>query len=164
MSNIYDLTGVYVDLQNQLLENPDDEVISGILETIDDEVEKKADGYAGIIANLTSDVEGIKAEEKRLKERRQALESNIDRLKENLFNTMKVTGKTKFKTNLFSFNIQKNGGAAPVVVTVDTSKLPDDLVIITEKPDLKALAKYIEETGDVSYGYIGERGESLRIK
>ena len=53
----------------------------------------------------------------------------------------------------------------PVIVDVkDTSELPDDLVKITETPDLDAIRKYIEETGDLTYAHFGERGESLRIK
>ena len=77
---------------------------------------------------------------------------------------MKETGKTKFKTKLFSFTIAKNGGALPVIVNVPTEKLDDEFVVVTEQPDLKAIAEYIKKTGDVSFAKFGERGESLRIK
>lgn len=159
--NLYELTAVYQRLQNEL-ENGDD--VAGILELIDDELEKKADGYARVIQNMRAYADAYKAEEQRLAEKRKKCEAGIERLRENLFNSMKATGKEKFKTDLFSFSIQKNGGALPVIVDVKTDDLPDDLVQITEKPDLKAIAKYIEETGDLSYGHFGERGESLRIK
>lgn len=162
MANIYDLKSTYLMVQ-EMIEQGDEE-LDEVLKTISDEIEVKADGYASIIANLTSDIEGIKAEEKRLKERRQSYEAWVVKLKETLFNAMKETGKTKFKTNLFSFNIAKNGGAKPVIVKVDVSQLPDNLVIIKEEPDKKAIAKYIEETGDLTYAEFGERGESLRIK
>lgn len=159
--NLYELTAVYKRLQNQL-EAGDD--VAGILEVIDDEIEVKADGYARIIQNMKAYADAYKAEEQRLADKRKKCEAGIERLKENLFNSMKETGKTKFKTDLFSFSIQKNGGADPVIVDVPTEKLPDDLVQITEKPDLKAIAAYIKETGDISYAHFGERGESLRIK
>ena len=162
MANIYDLKDSYLIVQDMILNG--DEELEEVLKTISDEIEVKADGYASIIANLTSDIEGIKAEEKRLKERRQSFEASIVKLKETLFNAMKETGKTKFKTNLFSFNIAKNGGAKPIVMKVDGSELPDNLVIIKEEPDKKAIAKYIEDTGDLTYAEFGERGESLRIK
>lgn len=162
MANIYDLKDSYLIVQDMILNG--DEELEEVLKTISDEIEVKADGYASIIANLTSDIEGIKAEEKRLKERRQSFEASIVKLKETLFNAMKETGKTKFKTNLFSFNIAKNGGAKPIVMKVDVSELPDNLVIIKEEPDKKAIAKYIEDTGDLTYAEFGERGESLRIK
>ena len=159
--NLYELTAVYQRLQNQI-ENGED--VEGILAVIGDELEAKADGYARVIRNMEAQVSAFKDEEKRIAENRRRLENGIDRLKQNLFEAMKTTGKEKFKTELFSFAIQKNGGADPVIVDVPTEQLPDDLVQITEKPDLKAIAAYIKETGDITYAHFGERGESLRIK
>lgn len=160
--NLYELTAVYQRLQNEL-ENGED--VEGIIEVIDDELEKKADGYARVIKNLKAQAESFKTEEQRLAEKRKRCEAGIERLKSNLFDSMKATGKEDFKTELFSFKIQKNGGKKPVIVDVkDTSELPDDLVKITEQPNLDAIAKYIEETGDLTYAHFGERGESLRIK
>lgn len=161
MATIYELSAVYKGVQ-AAIENGEE--LDGVLLTLNDEIEEKADGFASIIANITSDIEGIKAEEKRLKERRQMFEKKIEQLKGDLFNCMKETGKTKFKTNKFTFNIAKNGGALPIVLKVDVSELPDDLVIIKEEPDKKAIAKYIETTGDITFAEFGERGESLRIK
>ena len=162
MANIYDLKQSYMLVQEAILNG--DESLEEILVTINDELESKADGYASVIANLTSDIEGIKAEEKRLKERRTGYEKAIERLKETLFTAMKDTGKTKFKTEKFSFNIAKNGGALPVQLLVDVSELPDDLVVIERKADKKAITSYINDTGDCTYAVLGERGESLRIK
>lgn len=159
--NLYELKEAYLNIQ-QLIEDGGD--YEEVMATINDALEDKADGYARVIKNMEGDIEAFKAEEKRLADKRRTLENAIDRLKQNLFSAMKETGKEKFKTDLFTFAIQKNGGALPVIVDVSTDNLPDDLVQITEKPDLKAIAKYIEETGDISYAHFGERGESLRIK
>ena len=159
--NLYELTAVYQRLQDQIEAGEDYE---GILAVIGDEIETKADGYARVIRNMESQASAFKEEEKRIAENRRRLETSIERLKQTLFDSMKATGKEKFKTDLFTFSIQKNGGSMPVIVDVPTEKLPDDLVQITEKPDLKAIAKYIEETGDLTYAHFGERGESLRIK
>ena len=159
--NLYELTAVYQRLQDQIEAGEDYE---GILAVIGDELEAKADGYARVIRNMESQAAAFREEENRIAENRRRLQNSIDRLKQNLFDSMKATGKEKFKTELFNFSIQKNGGALPVIVHVPTEKLPDDLVQITEKPDLKAIAKYIEETGDLTYAHFGERGESLRIK
>lgn len=160
--NLYELTAVYQRLQDQIEAGEDYE---GILAVIGDEIEAKADGYARVIRNMEAQVEGFKTEEKRIAEKRRRLEAAMEKLKQNLFESMKATGKEKFKTDLFSFSIQKNGGKIPVIVDVkDTSELPDDLVKITESPDLEAIRKYIEKTGDLTYAHFGERGESLRIK
>lgn len=160
--NLYELTAVYQRLQDQIEAGEDYE---GILAVIGDEIEAKADGYARVIRNMEAQVEGFKTEEKRIAEKRRRLEAAVEKLKQNLFESMKATGKEKFKTDLFTFAIQKNGGKIPVIIDVkDTSELPDDLVKITESPDLEAIRKYIEQTGDLTYAHFGERGESLRIK
>lgn len=167
--NLYELTDEFLQLQ-QMLEDPDidSDVINDTLEAVGGEIEVKADGYAKVIRNMEGTITAIKQEQERLANKRSLLESNIKRLKDNLQQAMVTTGKTKFKTDLFSFNIQKNGGALPVVVDVTTDKLPDECVIITEKPDLKALAAFLQDPvfGDLykQYAHFGVRGESLRIK
>ena len=159
--NLYDLKEAYKGVQQAIDEGED---LEGVLLTIDDAIEDKADNYAMLIANLNSDIDAIKAEEARLKERRQRIEKSIDTLKQNLFTAMKETGKEKFKTSLFSFAIAKNGGKTSVIVDVETAKLGDDFVIVTEKPNLDAIREYIEKTGDITFAHLGERGESLRIR
>lgn len=159
---LYDLKESY----KTILDNMDNEDfdLSGVLETLDDAIEDKADGYARVITQAKAEIDSIDAEIKRLTAMKKSRNNTVDRLKENLFNAMKETGKTKFKTDLFAFSIAKNGGKIPVVVDVETADLPDDLVNIVEKPDLDALRDYIERTGDLTYAHFGERGESLRIK
>lgn len=167
--NIYELTDAYLFLQ-QLLEDPDTDAQSIVdsMEAIADEIEVKADNYAKVIRNMEGNLAAVKAEQERLAEKKNLLESGIKRLKENLQTAMIQTGKRKFKTDLFSFNIQKNGGAEPVVVDVSTDELPDDCVIITETPNKKVLGEYLKDPELAKYysrfAHFGERGESLRIK
>lgn len=164
--NVYELTGDFLKLQ-QLLEDPevDQELVKAAMADLDEAIEDKADGYAMIIQNMLASVDAIKAEKRRLDARQKAFENSVDRLKTNLQECMTITGKTKFKTELFSFSIQKNGGKAPVILDVDdTSKLPDELVRIKEEPDLEAIRELIEKEGSCKYAHLGDRGESLRIK
>ena len=113
-----------------------------------------------------NDIEGFKKAEESARAKRETLENTVKRLKNALFMAMKATGKLKFKTPLFGFSVAKNGGKDPIVINegVTAEDLPEELVKKTLTIDKEALRKYIEETGDITYGYIGERGESLRIK
>lgn len=161
---LYEVTGDLLKLQEIAeTEDIDDEFLE-VWDEVEDEFEAKAEGYAKIIRNLESEVDALKAEEKRLSERRKNVEKNAKRLKDNLEGAMKATGKRKFESGIFKFSIQKNGGKAPIIVDVPTEELADEFVIVSEKPDLEAIRKYIEETGDITQFHIGDRGESLRIK
>lgn len=165
--NLYEVTGNVLHLQAMLeSEDFDAEVLADTMEAVEGEYDYKIESYCKVIKNLEADMDALKAEAKRLSDRRKVLENNVDRLKAAMFESMKATGKTKIKGAIFTAAIQKNGGKLPVIVAEDasTDNLPDQLVIVTEKPNLEAIRELLE-TGKVVEGFtLGERGESLRIK
>ena len=163
--NLYELTSNYLTLQ-QMLEDPeaDAQMIADTMEALDGDIEEKADNYAKVIKNMEATIIAIKSEQERLTNKKNLLEMSIKTLKKNLEASMIATGKRKFKTDLFSFSIQKNGGKAPVILDVaDTSELPDELVRIKEEPDMEAIRKMLDQ-GECKFAHYGERGEGLRIK
>lgn len=111
---IYEITSDYLQLM-QMMEDPDldPKTLADTMEGIEGELEDKADNYARVMKNMEADLNGIKAEIDRLSTRKKTIENNIKRMKEALQFSMETTGKTKFKTELFSFGIRKN---APAVV------------------------------------------------
>ena len=164
MANIWDLTAQYKHLQTALECDPDDEELTALLAEVKDDIKAKADGYAKIIKNFEAEVDGLDAEIDRLTKRRNSRKNSIKRLKENLMYSMKETGETKFKTDLFSFGVQKVGGKEPLELTVSPEELPDELRRVEYKPNNDAIREYIISTGDLSYGVIKERGETIRIR
>ena len=143
---LYELTAEYQQLLD-LAEDPDipEEALADSLEALGMDIEDKADGYAKVIAQLNADAAALKAEIDRLTARKRTIERNVDRMKESLKSAMILTGKTKFKTELFSFNVQKN----PVTVVLDEQyieNIPEEYLIPQDpkvdkqklKDDLKA--------------------------
>ena len=109
--NLYELTEQYLALQEMAYDpEVDEQVFQDTMEGLWGEIEDKADGYAKIILGMKADIEALRAEEMRLAARRKGLETRSSQLKDNLEANMRDMGKMKFKTALFSFNIQKNGG------------------------------------------------------
>ena len=162
MRNLYELTGGILKLY-ELLEGEeiDEEVFSDTMESLELELEDKADGYAKIIANLNNDVSGIDAEIKRLTDRKNATKNHIAYLKKNLEQSMTVTGKRKFKTSLFSFNIQKN---PPKLVVDDVMAIPDEFLIEVEpKIDTAAIKESIKNGHEYEWAHL-EQTEGLRIR
>lgn len=165
MASMYELTANWAAVL-EMAQDPDidPQAIADTLESIGGEIEEKAENSAIVMKELEAEAAKLKAEEQRLKDRRTKVENNIKDIKQRLFDAMKMTGKEKFKTELFSFSIAKNGGKIPVIVDVETADLPDDLVTIIEKPNLDAIAAYLEKHPTSKYGHFGERGEHLNIK
>lgn len=165
--NLYDITESLMKLQT-LLEDPevDQQLVEDTIKDYTEELEVKADGYARVIKNLEGNVDALNKEIKRLQAHKKACQNGIDQLKANLFDSMKKLNKPKIKTDLFNITIQKNGGSLPVIVDVPTEQLPDECVIVEEKPNLTTIAKLLGNDPE-KYGklaHFGDRGESLRIK
>lgn len=135
---LYELTEMYLNLKDMDIEEGD---LNSALENIDDEIETKADNIAKVLRDFDGDIEALKAEEERLAKKRKAIENRQKQLKKYLQNSMLVLDKRKFKTDLFSFNIQKN---APSLKILDESKIPEDYYKIEKKlnkNDLKEAVK-----------------------
>lgn len=166
MATLYELTDAYDTVMNMLYdEDVDQQTILDTLEGIEMEFEDKADNYAKIIKNINSDVEAIKVELDRLQARKTALENKSKWLKDTLEANMKQIGKTKFKTALFSFNIQKNGGLQPLAIDVlDINEIPKKYLIPQDPLPDKDKIRQLLETKQVPWAHLEPRGESLRIR
>ena len=165
MSTLYELTAEYLQLL-EMAEDPDIDLqtLADTMDAIGGELEDKADGYAKVIRQLEYDEAAIDAEIKRLMSRKKTIFGNIEHMKDNLQAAMLATGKTKFKTALHSFNIQRN----PPSVVVDelmVENIPEQYLIYQEpKINKKAILDDIKAGRDLSGIAHLEQGESLRIR
>ena len=162
MSNLYELTSNYETVLNMLYdEEIDEQMIFDTLESIEGEIEDKADNYAKIIKELEAKQKARKEEAKRLTDSAKVFENRAKALKNNLFNAMKETGKTKFATNLFSFNIVKNGGKQALTIDGD---VPEEYTKTIIENDTDKIRQALENGENLPFAHLEPRGESLRIK
>jgi hypothetical protein len=167
---LYDLTQTATALMNALYdEDIDEQTLLDTFESIEWEIEEKADGYAKIMASLDADIDALKDEEKRLSARRKALEGKVEFLKINLTNSMQTLGKTEFKTLLFSFKIQKNPASVRFTVDDETFRKwasnGHDEFLVYKTPEIsKATIKDALKDGKDVFGAELVQTESLRIR
>ena len=162
MPTMYEMTADYLAVLAMATdgETPPD-AIADTLEAIGGEIELKAENSAVIIQELKAEVDKLDAEIKRLTARKNALETNVDEIKDRIYNAMKSTKKEKFKTTLFSFSIKKN---PPKLIIDDRTKIPKKYLIPQPaKIDNAALKADLSEGKKCKYAHI-EQGESLTIK
>lgn len=165
MSNIYEITNDYLQIMAMLEDSDlDPQTLADTMEGIEGEFEIKAENYAKVMKNLEGDILAIKTEIDRLTAKKKALENNIKNMKSTLQTAMETTGKTKFKTELFGFNIQKNTPSV-VIDLEDLSKLPSQFIkqheIEVDKTAIKEALKRGENLDGIAHL---EQSESLRIK
>ena len=113
------------------------------LEALQLERGAKVENIALYVKSLTSEAEAIKAEEKRLKERREQKERKAERLKEYLKSSMLAFNEPKFETARVALSFR----TSKTVVVSDMEKL--DKAYIKEKveysADKTAIKKAIED-------------------
>lgn len=157
---LYELTETWAAIQDMIdADNVNDEQIHAAIENIDAAIEEKAENYAKLIFSMKAEAEAIRTEEKRLATKRQSLENRAKWLQKNLENAMIITGKKKFKTNLFGFSVQKN---APSLDDFDEAIVPEAYWKVTRSIDRSALLKAVKD-GEVE-GIELRQTESLRIR
>lgn len=163
MFSMYELTEEWKSVFDMLLdpEIPEDAIFDTI-EMIEADMDTKADSYAKVIRSLDGAASTIDAEIKRLQERKMSITNRRDRMKQGLERMMRTTGRTKFKTALFSFNIQKNGGLAPILMK-EGEQIPAEWLKPGD-PDTGKIREFLQNGGTLPFASLGERGESLRIR
>lgn len=159
MSNLYELTWKYKEIQNHLL-NDDDYPVELI--AADEEINSKIENYGFVIRNMESDSDALDAEIKRLMDRKKTTDKAIDRMKEMVMQAMKATDKTKLTTPHFKFTVAKAGGKTPVKITGD---VPHEWCKVKYEPDKDKIRTAMEEDGEIfDFAELGERTEYLRMK
>ena len=165
MSTLYDLTNDF----RMLLEMADDpdvdeQTLADTMDGLQGELHDKADGYAKVIQTLKARMKVIKEEEERLYARRKTIEANVDRMKAALETAMIAANDRKFKTDLFSFGIQKNP-ASVVVDELYIENIPEEYLIQQEpKIDRKKIAEDIKAGKDLEGIAHLVQSEGLRIR
>lgn len=157
--NLYNLSAAFQQIQ-QMIEDGQ-EGLTDTLESLNDAIEDKAVGYAKVMKNLEAQAKAIKEEETRLADRRKSLESNIKRLKESLENAMLDVNIKRIKTELFSFNIQKN---PPSVEVLNDSVIPKNYFNIPAPVLDKKLILADLKNGVEVPGVQIKQSEGLRIR
>lgn len=139
-------------------------VLADTLEGLEGEFEDKAEAYAKVMRQLETEADMLEAEAKAEAERlnRQAKQrrDNVERMKATLEAAMQATGKKKFQTKLFDFQIRKN---PPSLQMAEDALVPFEFLIDQEpKVDKKGIIYALKE-GRTIEGCSLVQKETLRI-
>lgn len=154
---LYELSEIYNNIID--LDLPEEEMTTA-LQNIDEQIETKADNIGKVLRELEGQIETIKAEEKRLQEKRKIIENKKENLKKYLKDQMEILDKKKIKTDLFSFNISKNRASLKII---DETKIPEYYFTVTRTPRKQDILQAYQ-AGKLTEGIELEQTESLRIR
>lgn len=161
MATLYELEDSLKLIQSMIEEGADESIFDEALENIKLDLADKLEGYAMVIKNIESDVEGYKAEEKRLSTRRKSMENKIKRMKEDMKKAMITANEEKINGERFSFTVKKN---PPSLNLVDESIIPKEFLIQVEPEIDNAAIKERLLNEEVIPGAEITQGKSILIR
>lgn len=85
-----------------------EELEEGYLEGLQEQAEEKLSNIGVVYKTLSAEAEAIKSEEKKLAERRKAIENKAERLKQYALDNMKTLGLDKIKSPVCELSLAKN--------------------------------------------------------
>lgn len=160
---LYELTNNYLTILN-MIEDSDvpSEAMIDTLESINDAIEVKVEGIGKMLRMLDADIEALKAEEKRLADRRKAIENKQKQIKDYVRYQLELAGLTEIKSPLITVKVQNN---PPAVEIVDRDAIPRQFIktTIVEDVDKNAIKEALKNGEEVP-GAVLLQGKSLRIK
>ena len=168
MSSLYELTGVYFELEDMLLdEEVDEQTVLDTLEGVKGEIEVKAEGYVKVLRSIESQAETYAKEAEAFAKKAKTAKNRAESLKKALFNAMTEMNIPEIKTDLFKLKIVGNGGLQPLWVTEDISEIPEDFIRIKREADKDEIAEHLKtlpEDVELPWAHLEPRGKHLSIK
>lgn len=165
MANIYELTGDWMRIWDYA-DDPDvdEETFWNTLLDIEEDIHAKADGYAKVMKGMDGTISVLDAEIKRLQQKKKVIENRQKAMKYDLQKMMETTGEKKFKTDLFSFGIQKNPASLKLADDLDIADVPEEYIKYADPEVDKAKVKEALNRGEEFEWARLEQSESLRIR
>lgn len=161
MSTLYEIAAEYSRfMEFEEDKDIDPQAFKDTLEAIEGEFEVKADNCARVIRNLIAEAEMYEKEMKRMEAAANARKNRAKWLKQQIYNSMKATGKLKFKTDLFSFGIRKNS-VHPMQIVPDVT-IPLEYCKI--EPDSTKIREALANGAELPFAVLKERGDHLVIR
>lgn len=157
MATLYELTGNMLTIQRMIEDGT--EGLADTLESIELATAEKLEGYAMVIKNIESDIEGLKAEEKRLAERRKSMENNIKTMKASMQDALLTVEGNRLKTDKFTFSLRKSTS----VVLHNDRELPDTFIKVTRTISKSEIAKALKSGIEVPGAELVEN-KSLSVR
>jgi len=143
---LYELPAHYRALEDLAAEGED---VSTALAQLDEQVLDKAPRLIQLMKGVEAEAEALRAEERRLCERRQRLERSAETFRAHVRDAMLAAGIDKIKGPTFTLTLRDG----PVkVLAIDEQKLPDAWWRVKREPNRSEILRAFKEDGEVVEG------------
>lgn len=168
MSSLYELVQEHKELL-YMMEDPemDPEIVETSLESVEANIEIKAEGYVKVMRQLEADVAALKNEANFYTYKAKVIENNISKLKEALVNAMILTGhddKEGLNAGNFKLKVVKNGGKQPITITGEVPDGYKRIIVENDNERIRGFLEGLDEGDSCEWARLEPRGKHLSIK
>lgn len=162
---LYQIADQYLkDIETLQAMDIDEQTFADTLESMSGDFELKAQNVTMFVQNLEASANAIKDAERKMAERRKAIENKVERIKEYLKVNMQKTGITKIECPYFVISLRNNPESVDVInmdlIPSEYFKIPDMPPPQLDKAELK---KAIQAGAQVEGARL-IRTQSIQIK
>lgn len=166
MKSLYELSNEYAALleAGEAIDEETGEVlpVDGLLALLKGDMESKVTGILAVSCEWGHRITALREEEKRLADRRRALEAQKDRLRDYLADALSRGGIKKIEAGPWKVSLLPGRES---VVCEDASKVPEEFQRIKTEPDIAGAKTMLKETGMLPPGFAVKPGKpSLRVQ
>lgn len=158
MTQLYKLTEQYQSIQSM---DFDPQVINDTLESIEGDIQAKAQNIGFVNANMAAKIEAIDHEIKRLQAMKKVEQNKQDALKDYLRFNMQQCDITKIECDLFNITLRK---PVDVCVIDDAEKVPQDYWKVVKSVDKALVKKALKDGHSVDGARLQKGQHGLIIK
>lgn len=160
-ASLYELTGEFLNLQ-EMLEDPDSDpvLVEEALKALNGSLDAKFEGYIKVLRNMEGEVVALDTELTRLQALKKTRAAAIDRIRSQIAESMKATGRTKIKSPLgtATLSVRRNG----TLVIDDQEEIPSQFLKVETSVMRSELKKWLKDHPDCEFAHL-EDAESLRL-
>lgn len=163
--SLFDLVGEYKELYAMLTDTDEDdkELVETSLETVQFEIEKKAEGYLAILERLDMEEAAAEKQKEYWTKVVNARKNGKKWMKQHIADAMMMMGVDEIQAGGKKFKLQPNGGVLPLQF-VPNKEVPQNYMKITYEKDNDKIRKALESGEKLDFAYLGQRGKSVRVK
>jgi len=160
---LYEITGSMKEIETMISDGVPEDQLADTIDMIKGDFESKGESILFLLANLSGDIEAFKTEEKRLSDRRRAIEKSKAKLEEYLVYNMQAMKLKKISGGIKSASLSK---PKPVLKITDESLIPDEYrsIKVVDSIDKKAALTALKAGTEIPGATIGESKPGLTIK
>lgn len=166
---LYELVGEWQTLWDMANDDDvDEDVLIDTMESVEDQIMVKAEGYLRFFDNLEHQASKYKAEAdflsakaKEWKDKADRTQRKLTAMKDRLKYAMVLTDHPTIQAGPYTVKVVKNGGKQPLMIH---GEVPEAWCKMTIEPDKDKIRDCLESGGKLDFAYLADRGTRLSIK